>query len=375
MFGKSFTFGRLFGIPLRVHWSFVLLLVLFSVLYYNIGGVEGIVHGIFFVLALFGCVVLHELGHSLTARKFGIGTRHITLLMIGGVAALERTPKRWTHELWIALAGPAVNVVICLLLLPTTLAFWEVRGGPGTTAADAFIARLWLANAVMAGFNLLPIFPMDGGRVLRALLSSKGNSVRATQIAVRFGQVAAIFLGTFGMFVNPILVVLAIFIFLAAESERKSVMIETQLEGINVGDVMSTEFNAVAPAWPAHLALGQLSRNGQISVPVLEEGRFLGMLDSEALGTVKGDPTISAGELTNPRPVVVSPEDALITTLEKFSQSSRHTLPVVDADGRLLGLLQSDAVNLVLSFGGKALRRPLGPGPSASLRVARPAEA
>jgi len=225
----SWKLGELSGIGVFVHWSFVLLpvLVVWSTLSAG-GGIGAAAGAVLFVLALFGCIVLHELGHALAARHFGISTRDITLLPIGGMARLSRMPKNPVQELGIALAGPAVNVVIALALLVGL----QMYGGVGQVFAaglwgGSFLARLMLANVALVVFNLIPAFPMDGGRVLRSLLAMQMSHLTATRIAAGVGQALAIGLGILGLFTGQItLLLLAAFVFLAARGEAAMVEAE-----------------------------------------------------------------------------------------------------------------------------------------------------
>jgi Zn-dependent protease len=210
--------GDVAGIGIYVHWSFWLLpaWILLSG-----GGLGGALASVLFVFAIFGCVVLHELGHALTARQFSIGTRDITLYPIGGVASLERIPKRPSHELAIALAGPAVNVVIAAALFVLLLvAGIGTHGLLFNFTGGSFLVNLLVVNVGLVVFNMLPAFPMDGGRVLRAFLAMRLPYLRATEIAVRVGQLTAIILGLAGLLTGGgTLLLIALFVFLAAQAE------------------------------------------------------------------------------------------------------------------------------------------------------------
>ena len=210
--------GNVAGIGVYVHWSFWLLPA--WILLSAGGGLVGVLSSVLFVFAIFGCIVLHELGHALMARHFSIGTRDITLYPIGGVASLERIPRRPSHELAIALAGPAVNVVIAAALFVLLLvAGIGTQGLLFSLTGGTFLVSLLVVNVALVVFNMLPAFPMDGGRVLRAFLAMRLPYLRATEIAVRVGQAVAIVLGLMGLFTGGTLLFVALFVFLAAQAE------------------------------------------------------------------------------------------------------------------------------------------------------------
>jgi Zn-dependent protease len=210
--------GTLAGIGVYLHWSFWLLPV--WILLSAGGGLAGAVGSVLFVFAIFGCVVLHELGHALMARHYGIGTRDITLYPIGGVASLERMPRRPSQELAIAVAGPAVNVVIAGVLFGIlVVAGISMQGSALDLAGGSFLLNLLAVNVFLVVFNMLPAFPMDGGRVLRAFLAMRKPYVRATEIAVRVGQGVAVLLALAGMWTGGTLLFVAVFVFLAAQAE------------------------------------------------------------------------------------------------------------------------------------------------------------
>lgn len=213
---NSWTLGKISGINIRVHWTFLLLpiYIYFSSILAG-SGLAAAVLTVVFVLAIFGCVLLHELGHALAARQFGIHTRNITLLPIGGVASLERIPRKPLQELWIAVAGPLVNVAIAASLF---LAMW--LGIIGSFGTGGFLQHLALANVVLVLFNMIPAFPMDGGRVLRSTLAMFTDWNQATEIAVSVGKFAAVGFGILGLLSgNLLLVIVAVFIYFAAHSE------------------------------------------------------------------------------------------------------------------------------------------------------------
>lgn len=241
----SHQLGTAFGIGIFVHWSFALLLGWVFFAYLSGGaGFVGALQGVSLILLVFGCVVLHELGHSLTARMFGIQTRHITLLPIGGVAELERMPRNPKHELWIAIAGPAVNVLIIgvLVVISLLLGFGSKLTGLTFTPQNGLISNLITINAMLILFNMIPAFPMDGGRVLRALLSMKKGHLTATITAAKVGKALAVALGIGGILFlhNPILIITAVFVYFGAATESRAALQEARIDaarGYTVIDV------------------------------------------------------------------------------------------------------------------------------------------
>ena len=204
--------------------------------------------GVVFILGVFGCVVLHEFGHALMARRLGIRTEDIALLPIGGVARLERMPDEPKQELWVALAGPAVNVLIAAALFLASVVIgsrfdWKDFDWIGTNLlTDLIDVNIWLVL-----FNLIPAFPMDGGRVLRAVLASRMEYTRATQFAARTGRGLAFIFGLIGLFGNPFLIFIALFVWLDAEQEAAGVQARSSVGGVPVRQVMLTNFHALAP--------------------------------------------------------------------------------------------------------------------------------
>lgn len=248
----SWRIGQITGIGIYVHATFWLLMLLVLDESWSRGHVLATaVAGIAFVLTIFGCIVLHELGHALTARRYGIRTRDITLLPIGGLARLEKMPDDPKQELWVALAGPAVNVAIAA-------AVFVIAAGLGLGTgwkefellSGGFLAKLIGVNLWLALFNLIPAFPMDGGRVLRALLASRRGLASATQIAATVGKAIAFTFGVVGLFMNPILVFIGIFVWVAASQEARMVRLKSAAQGFYVGNARPTNFQSLVPHDP-----------------------------------------------------------------------------------------------------------------------------
>ena len=243
----SWKLGEFAGIGVYIHATFLLIIAWIAFTHLRQGDdLPTALLGVLFVLTLFGCVVLHEFGHALTARRFGIRTRDITLYPIGGVARLERMPDQPTQELWVALAGPAVNVVIASVLFAIQYAAGSlVPLDEQTMVNGPFLEQLMIVNIFLVVFNMLPAFPMDGGRVLRALLAMRMNYVQATQIAASLGQAMAFFFGFLGLWANPVLVFIAFFVWIGAAQEASMVQMKFALGAIPVAQAMLTNFRAI----------------------------------------------------------------------------------------------------------------------------------
>jgi len=336
----SWRIGRLAGIDLYMHVTFVLLLGWVAINYYAARrSIADALIGVAFILCLFAIVVLHELGHALTARRFGIPTRDITLLPIGGVARLERMPDDPRQELLVALAGPAVNVVlaaICFLLL-------QLGGGvpPVSDMARAdgsFLSRMLWINVSLVVFNLLPAFPMDGGRVLRALLAMRMDYVRATRAAATVGQAMAVLFGFVGLFANPFLVLIALFVWIGAAGEAATVQLRAAVERVPVQRAMITDFRSLAPGDPLSRAVQHVLVGFQEDFPVVDGGRLAGVLTRADLLKALAERGVEArvGDVMQRDFETADPRDMLDGVLARLQQ--RQMLPVL-SNGHLVGLL------------------------------------
>jgi Zn-dependent protease len=272
----SWKIGQVDGIDLRIHATFVLLLGFVGASHWTMGkSANAVVSGVGFIIALFACVVLHELGHAITARKFGIRTADITLLPIGGVARLERMPEEPERELWIALAGPAVSVAIASLLYGwvTLMHEWEPLADL-RIASGPFFERLMVANIWLVLFNLIPAFPMDGGRVLRALLGSRMTFVKATETAASLGRWLALSFGLIGLFANPMLLLIGLFVWVGATQEADAALVRGALSAIPVRSAMLMEFDTLKSGDTLAEATRLRFRGSQRDFPVVDEGRL-----------------------------------------------------------------------------------------------------
>jgi Zn-dependent protease/CBS domain-containing protein len=354
----SWTIGRIAGIDIQVHATFLLLLVWIAyVQYQSIGTAAAAISGVVFVLAVFGSVVLHELGHALTAAHFGVKTRGILLWPLGGVAQLEQIPDEPREELLIAVAGPAVTVVIAVILY-LVLRFTGVQvdyhnafAGNGT-----FLERLFWINLVLAAFNLLPAFPMDGGRILRALIAMRIDHGRATTIAAGIGQAFALAFGLYGLFVsgNIWLVFIAFFVWIAAASEARASRFKSVLDGIPVSRVMITNVETLSPTDPLSVAVDHVVAGFQHDFPVIENGKVVGILTRSVLmrAVAQGRSGITVGDIMERSFVAAAPNDMLDAALTRLQQCACQTLPVL-RDGQLAGVLTLESIGTLVAFSGR----------------------
>lgn len=360
----SLKLGSIAGIGVYLHWTFVLLISWIFVAHLGAGQTPGqALAGVGFILALFGCVVLHEFGHALTAKHFGVLTRDITLLPIGGVARLERIPEKPMQEFWVALAGPAVNAVIAavifaiLLLMGSADQLSEVQAQQG-----GFLARLLWVNLFIGGFNLLPAFPMDGGRVLRSLLATRVGRRRATVIAANIGQAMAILFGVIGFFHNPILVFIAVFVYLGAQAEAAQMETESALEGLRVKDAMVTRFRTLSAQDTLGKAVEELLAGAQQDFPVLEDGQVLGILRRNDLveALANGSDEARVGDVMWRECSPVNESDILTPTLEAMSRNHWTVVPVTGG-GRVVGLLTLENIGELIMVNEALARHPARP--------------
>ncbi len=284
----SLKIARLFGINVYIHWTFLILLAWIFLSSLGSGqNVQESLLGVVFVLALFACVVLHEYGHALTARRYGVPTRRITLLPIGGVASLEKMPEKPREELLVALAGPAVNVVIALLIF----GYMQLAGISFPTAqledpsqlslSDAFIPNLLAVNVILVLFNLIPAFPMDGGRVLRALLSMKFHRSKATAIAAQIGQFLAIGFVFLGFMYDFWLIFIGLFIFLGASGESRYESTRHLLSDLKVEDILMHQFTTMDAWSPISEAVDTLLDGQEKEFLVTEQGDLIGTISRD----------------------------------------------------------------------------------------------
>jgi len=341
----SFQIARIFGIPIRIHATFFLLLLFVAIVHANEGG-PGVVRGLIFILAIFFCVLLHELSHGLVARRYGIKVRDITLLPIGGVASMERMPEEPRQEFLVSIVGIVVNVVIAgaiYLWLQWTGTVEPVRQ-LGVTQGS-LLERIMVVNVFLAAFNLLPAFPMDGGRVLRSLLAQRMDYVRATQIAARIGQGMALLFGLVGLLGNPFLIFIALFVYIGAEQEAAMATMRSAFHHVTVREVMITSFRTLDVHDPVSRALEHLLEGYQQDFPVMDREELVGVLTrAELLEAIsRGNERTPVGPIVRREIGVLSPDDQVDAALERLRNENRTAMPVVQ-EGRLIGLITLENV-------------------------------
>lgn len=350
----SIRIGRIRGTEIKVHITFLLLLGFYAYAYYQAGGPAAALDATLFLLALFACVLLHEFGHILMAGHFGVRTPDVILLPIGGVARLERVPEEPRQELLIAAAGPVVTLLIAVALGSALLiAGQSVALFPLSLDTGAFGARLLAANVWVLLFNLLPAFPMDGGRMFRALLAWRLGLGRATKIAASVGQALAAVMGLYGLFAGggPILALIALFIFLGAGAEASAVETRAAGRGLAVTQMMVTDFRTVPVYATLQQAVELLLAGEQREFPVLDNlGRVEGLLTRDNLirGLSERGPASAVSDAMTTRIPAVSPSLGFEQALGQLRTSGLPALPVVDTMGKLVGLLTMDNISDLL---------------------------
>jgi Zn-dependent protease/predicted transcriptional regulator len=346
----AWKIGRLAGIDVYMHATFLLLVGFIVVAsWVESHNVARTLLGVFFVLVIFGCIILHELGHALAARRYGIRTRDIVLLPIGGVARLERMPDDPNQELLVALAGPAVNVLIALGLFGVlaSLGHFPTLRQVATiswTGRD-FLPSLMAVNVWLVLFNLIPAFPMDGGRVLRALLAKRMDYTDATQAAAHIGQAIALVFGFVGLFFDPFLLFIALFVWMGASGEAGMVQMRTSLGGIPVQRVMFTDFRTLQPDDTLEKAVKHILSGWQQDFPVVFGSHVLGVLTREDLtrAIAQGGTGKPVREAMRRDFQALDSHDMLEQAVQVLQRCGCRSLPV-EHDGELVGMLTLENV-------------------------------
>ena len=380
---RGIRIGSAFGIPIKLDLTFLIVLPLFAWLIGNdVGQLVGVLNDLFgsaidvgpltagsmqwvlgaaAAIGLFFCVLLHEFGHSLVAMRYGYEIESITLWLFGGVASFAEMPEDWKQELLIAVAGPIVSIALGVLsyaafaVLPSAL-----------DPVKFVVGYLALTNIVLAVFNMLPGFPMDGGRVLRALLARTRPHARATQIAAEVGKVFAFLLGLFGLFANLFLVALAFFIYIGASSEAQQTVMKAAFQDVTVRDVMTPrqDLDVVSEHTSVAELLERMFTERHTGYPVMDGDRLVGMVtlsDARSIKEVERD-AYRVGDVMANDLATISPDADAMTAIEQMQKNDVGRLPVVDDEGEVVGLIsRSDLVtafNIIQSRGSLASLSP-----------------
>lgn len=347
---RSYTVGQIHGIDVKVHPTFAL--VLLWVVYEwggRSGGLGTIAFGLILVALVFGCVVLHELGHAVMAQHFGIRVHDITLVPIGGVARIEQNPTSSSSEILIALAGPAVNIAIAVALAPAVILVGLVRGfasfgsylsEPTIAAPGGLLLYLVATNVMLVLFNLLPAFPLDGGRVLRASLLRYVDRERATAIAVVVAQVMAVGFAAAGVWLKDFgLPVIAVFILVGAWAESRAVRVEAAMHRLRVGQFALWDHGGVPP----DLSINRALTGGPRDQVVTEDGRVVGMLWRHTLlhGLNGGAGGRRVADLMDTQIPIVDINESLYVVQRQMNEMNRWAIAVTE-DGVYRGIFTAE---------------------------------
>lgn len=332
---SSLKIFSIFGIPVELHVSFILLLlVIYLVAIFNlIPGLDVVVAVL--ITLLFVTVLLHELTHSYVAQRYGVEIDRIVLLPIGGVSAMKELPKDPRQELRIAMAGPLTNLVIAAALYPVFLLFENSLSNSLNFLLYYFI----LLNLLLGAFNLLPAFPMDGGRVLRAFLAERMNFIKATETASSIGKQLAIIMAIAGVFLNPFLIFIAIFVYLGADQEAKMVLVNTLLEGVHVKDIMTSDVKTVKPTDTVADVLKIMFNHKHMGYPVDRDGELVGIVTFHDLsGIPEEEKGLPVSKFMTEDLIVTSPDEVVSESLERLNKNKVGRLPVME-EGQLMGII------------------------------------
>jgi Zn-dependent protease/predicted transcriptional regulator len=342
----SIKLGKFVGIDVHMHLTFLLLVGWVALVHWQRGqSVGAVIAGVLLILAIFTCVILHEFGHALMARRYGIATRDIILLPIGGVARLERIPSQPMQELWVSLAGPAVNLVIAAALfiwLQATSSLEPMQRMTITTGP--FLERLMAVNLFMIAFNMIPAFPMDGGRVFRAVLATRMAYGRATRIAASIGRAMAVLFVLMGLFYNPFLLFIAVFIWMGATHEAAVARLKSAVGDIPVNQVMVNEFKTLGTDDSLQHAADLTMSSTQKDFPVVSDGILEGvLLHKDLLKELSRHDTqeTTVASVIRKDASIVESTEMLDTVVTKLSECQCDLLPVI-REGELVGIVTKD---------------------------------
>lgn len=338
--GWSITLGRIAGTAIKLHFTFLLFLLWIGIADYLASGPSAAIATVSFIILIFACVVAHEFGHILVARRFGVKTPEVILSPIGGMANMERIPEDPAQELLIAIAGPLVNVAIAaILMIGGGIAVQDLTSIAFEKAT--LLERLALVNVTLVLFNVIPAFPMDGGRVLRALLAMKMGAAKATALAARIGQGFAFIFVLLGLFYSPILMLVGIFVYFAAGSEEQTAALNSFARNLKVSDAMEPSPVSLLRTAPLSEAVDRLLASPQREFPVVDDaGRVIGLLDRETMlaGLRQSGPDVAVGEVMRDTEVLAH-DLSLIEAINRMRSRGAKAEAVADGSGKAAGVL------------------------------------
>ena len=345
----SLYLGRYFGIKVFIHWTFIILVGWIVMTSLSAGqDLATMGWNIAFVLVLFLCITLHEFGHALVAKKFNFSTKDITLLPIGGLARLEAIPENPKQELWVAIAGPLVNLAITGLLLIILYATESIPESGEFTAINPgnFLFGLMVANFILAVFNLIPAFPMDGGRIFRALLSFKYSRNAATKMAAALGQLLAIIFVFSGLFYNPFLILIGIFIYLGAHAESVYVQYKSVLKGHTVSEIIMHQYFDLQVDNTLAEAVDKLLDSNAREFLVLNNGVVAGTLSRNDIikALNEREDGILVKDIMNREVEILGPDTSLEEIYQRKQQEKRPKLMPVIEGSKILGVLDLENI-------------------------------
>ena len=345
--GWSINIGKIFGIRFRIHATFFLLLFFVFVSVVGQFGINRAILATLLICAVFVCVLIHEVGHSLIARRFGKETKSITLLPIGGVATIEEMPEKPIQEIAMAIVGPFINLAIAGILY-MFVGQWTGAGASNLypDSVKSFFAGLIGINVMLAVFNMIPAFPMDGGRVLRGILAVKMDYVKATSAAVFVGQALAVLFIFFGLFFDWWLALIGVFLYIGAGSEKQQVMLKSILRQVPVGEAMTTDFLTLRPDEPVRNALEHFHHGHQDDFPVIGEGGVEGILTRDRILAGIHEKGLDApiSEIMDRTFVLVAPKTPLDEVYKKLLSTKKTAMIVAEA-GEIKGMVCLDGIS------------------------------
>lgn len=345
---SSFRIARLFGIDIYIHITLFLIVIFlsyillispqpFGYLNTNYSDEVKILLSVFSAMSLFFAVLLHELAHSLVSKRYGIKVRNIVLFIFGGVASIEEIPKEPKKEVIISLAGPTTSLALALIAYAISLL--------GFVIISDFFRVFAYFNAVLAIFNLIPAFPLDGGRVLRGMLAASTNFVRATKMAAEIGKLIAVFMGILGFFVNPWLILIALFIYIGANEEEKMVVVESLLDKVKVAEIMTPNPLTVSADWKVKDVIELMLKHKHLGYPVVKDGKLLGIVTLKDLMNSDENETIE--NVMTKNLITISPQHTAFDAFKLISGNKIGRILVVE-DGKLVGIISRTDLMRVL---------------------------